>query len=70
MFKEKNQFSKLDYETMDKTQALEHLKTLNDMCVLMEQNNIEYTLDQIIEIKTRQAKLESILKGEKVKNDD
>jgi hypothetical protein len=64
-----NTFTSLDYENMTKAQAVMEIKKLDDMCYSMEQNGINYTIDQVIEIKTRQAKLEMILKGEKVKND-
>ncbi len=60
---------RLDYENMTSIQATEEIKKLDDMCCLMEQNGIEYSFDQVIEIKTRQAKLEQIIKGEKVKNE-
>ena len=60
----------LDYENMTKDQAVQEIKNLDEMCYLMEQNGIEYSFDQVIEIKTRQAKLEMILKGEKVQNDN
>jgi hypothetical protein len=60
---------RLDYENMTPFQATEEIKKLDDMCYLMENNGIEYSFDQVIEIKTRQAKLEKIVKGEKVKNE-
>ena len=61
---------RLDYENMTSFQATEEMKKLDDMCYLMEKNGIEYSFDQVVEIKTRQVKLEMIIKGEKVKNDD
>lgn len=59
----------LDYENMSKGQAIQYLDDLNAMCVMMERTGIDYTFDQVIEIKTRQKKLEDVIKGLKVKND-